>query len=710
LKRPILSAFSAIALPAVALLTGCSSDSSASVIQDQAPPPVAMMPDVHFEDVYGDLKSNTFSGIPLGNGKFATIRSMYAELTSTRLFNENYFAFRSALDDAYAKGIRIVALPGDCTDDGQPINVDGLVAVLNEYRAKGMRFFIAPGNHDPDDPFDDGEAGKNDFLTAEGKEQKVYASGSTLVTGGDPTVAASDQLTALGYEALMTKFSNFGFVPQKEDLYWETPFSSYPNAKYTFEEATRQAGLAFRQFEICKEGEGGLYKETGKAYTSCTSITDASYLVEPVSGLWLMAVDANVFIPNANFNAADPKNKKGFNTAGDAGWNAMVTHKKHVMEWMKFVAQRAKAQGKYLITFSHYPTTDFYANQTEAMKGVFKSGAFQVVRVPQATASAAVAATGIRLHVGGHMHFNGTNDFTDASGNYLANVQAPSLAVYGAAYKVMQFRTQDVVDVQTVRVNEVAHFDSLFPFYQKEYDYLQGSTVATDIAKRWDKSILGTKSYGDFTNQYWGQLSMLRFMGDYWPSDMKEAATKLDGRQMLILSQLNSGYTVAQLKDVQDLLPLSSAGFVVDPAGQTPTTSAQFQADWAVATAKASQLAVAAGLTLDSFSQITPSQFCGDFHRVVYAGELALLDMGEARVKQYKVLMSAFPEAPAAVAKNSAGNLLDSNPVNVPFQNEFKRVFSILKGLGSGKPSDQFRIDLNKKQLINTQAGALSFN
>ena len=42
---------------------------------------------------------------------------------------------------------------------------------------------------------------------------------------------------------------------------------------------------------------------------------------------------------------------------------------------------------------------------------------------------AGVAATGLRMHVGGHMHFNGTNDYADANGNYLVNVQSPSLAV-----------------------------------------------------------------------------------------------------------------------------------------------------------------------------------------------------------------------------------------------------------------------------------------
>lgn len=54
---------------------------------------------------------------------------MYAELISPRLFNENYFAFRAALDDAYGKGIRLVALPGDYSDDAQPANINGISTI-----------------------------------------------------------------------------------------------------------------------------------------------------------------------------------------------------------------------------------------------------------------------------------------------------------------------------------------------------------------------------------------------------------------------------------------------------------------------------------------------------------------------------------------------------------------------------------------------------
>ncbi|WNG29024.1 hypothetical protein F0U62_37300 [Cystobacter fuscus] len=38
-------------------------------------------------------------------------------------------------------------------------------------------------------------------------------------------------------------------------------------------------------------------------------------------------------------------------------------------------------------------------------------------RVPEAATTAALAATGPRLHVGGHMHFNGTNDYQDEAGH-----------------------------------------------------------------------------------------------------------------------------------------------------------------------------------------------------------------------------------------------------------------------------------------------------
>lgn len=708
-----------LAVSMLALLAACGSNNDVETpVAAPGPDPVmlpsvAFMTDVHFENVYGDFKNAQFAGIPTKDGKNATIRTMYAQLTSTRLFNENYFAFRAALDDAYGRGVRYVALPGDYSDDAQPININGIADILKEYQAKGMRFFLAPGNHDPNEPYDDNEAGKNDFLTKEGKEQKVYATGNAGCKAKDPTVICTDELMEQGYEKLIAKLGEFGFQPNKADVYWETPFSKYADNKYSYESAAAQGAVANRQYEICAEGSGGAYKaageaKLGKSYTKCVMMLDSSYLVEPVKGLWLVSIDANVFVPNGNFDPANPKNFKGYDGAGNAGWNKVLTHKKHVMDWLKNINERAKAQGKQVMAFSHYPTMDFYANQTDAMKAVFKPGAFQTARVPEAATTAALAATGLKLHIGGHMHFNGTNDYTDSAGNFLANVQSPSLAVYGAAYKIVTYESADTIGVQTVALNNVPRYNELFPLYETEYGYLQGSSATADVAKRWNRAVLDTRSYGEFTKYYFGELSRLRFMDEYWPCEMKEAAMALDARQMLILSQLQTKVTLAQLKDAPDIVPLTASCAAKGTAGGSGVAAAQLAADWADATAKADKLATAAGLKLADFAKITAYDFYGDFHRTVYAGELALRDMGSERVGQYKVLMNAFPASPAAIVKIN-GVLSDQNEVHVAFQNQFKQVFAIFKGLGSAKPNDQFKIDLKNRKIVNAST-ALSFN
>ena len=68
---------------------------------------IAYMSDVHFHDVYAKFADGSFKGLPSANGKYATIRTMRSQLTSTRLFNENYFAFIAALDDGAPADARL---------------------------------------------------------------------------------------------------------------------------------------------------------------------------------------------------------------------------------------------------------------------------------------------------------------------------------------------------------------------------------------------------------------------------------------------------------------------------------------------------------------------------------------------------------------------------------------------------------------------------
>ena len=68
---------------------------------------IAFIADAHVQDVMGHPE---------------LVRSMEVQVQSTRLFNENYFALIAALDDVAKRGITLVVLPGDLTDDGQLIN------------------------------------------------------------------------------------------------------------------------------------------------------------------------------------------------------------------------------------------------------------------------------------------------------------------------------------------------------------------------------------------------------------------------------------------------------------------------------------------------------------------------------------------------------------------------------------------------------------
>jgi 3',5'-cyclic AMP phosphodiesterase CpdA len=107
---------------------------------------IAFMPDIHFHDIYGHFGDGAFQGLPTNTAlgtQHASIRSMRAQLHSTRLFNENYFALLAALDDVVKRKIKYVALPGDFSDDGQPIHMRGLKSILDKYhRQYGIEWTI----------------------------------------------------------------------------------------------------------------------------------------------------------------------------------------------------------------------------------------------------------------------------------------------------------------------------------------------------------------------------------------------------------------------------------------------------------------------------------------------------------------------------------------------------------------------------------------
>jgi hypothetical protein len=655
-------------------LTACSSSPAATtsaVIADEvANVKIAFMPDIHFHDIYGDFANQSFVGLPTttptGTAN-ATIRSMRSQLQSTRLFNENYFALLAALDDVVQRGIKYVALPGDFSDDGQPLHMQGLKSVLDRYhREHGLEFFAAPGNHDPTRPFSH-PAGKADYLGAGGKEQPIYSLAHPacldLAAAQAAGTVCADEVQELGYEPIMALLGEHGFYPKTSYRYFETPYSSYTTSSYDFATAQREAAFLKRQYEICLEGSGGAFKQAG--YSHCQQVPDSSYLVEPVTGLWLLAIDANVYLPTGKTSTdktAGDLTAESFYGSGDAGYNKLLTHKTHLLQWITDVVKRAKREHKTLIAFSHFPMQEFYKGASDQLADVFGDDTFQLVRRPTTHTSQTLAATGLKIHVGGHMHMNDTGFTRVGAEQFLLNIQAPSLAAYVPAYKVLTLQGSSL-EVETVQVQEVPRFNELFGHYQTEWQHLQ----QTQPQQNWDRAILNAKTYREFSEWHLRELVRLRFLPQDWPSSLQGLLPTLSGKDLLTLSLLSKPVAVT---DLNQLL----AGDNKHPA---------FSA-WQTASQQAEALANRHNTSVDAFAAWQGTELILDFYKLCNAGQLALNDISPTRLQHYRLLAEQFANTG---------------------QQELLALLAILTQFQHGEANDHFAIDMRSGEITDLRFG-----
>ncbi|NDI77712.1 MULTISPECIES: metallophosphoesterase family protein [Psychrilyobacter] len=642
-------------------LVGCKTKDPNFLNKTSSEVKIAFMPDVHFHDVYAEFQDESFKGIySKTTEKSATIRTMESQLNSTRLFNENYFAFIAALDDIKDKGIKYVVFPGDFSDDGQPINVRGFKKILDDYSKKyGMEFLITFGNHDPARPFEI-PGGKKDYLGANGQKQPISSNGMYKKDNLSNPPIVSEEVKFMGYEGLFNEVGKYGLYPQEQMIYWETPFSTYNGDNYSFEKAVKESNLSKRSYLISQRGsEENL---VGKEYL----VPDGSYLVEPTEGVWLLVVDSNVYIPKETPVDNNPENGSNFNGSGNAGFNAVITHKSHLITWMKDVAKRAEKNNKVLITTGHFPAVDFYNDAAEEIEDIFGIGNFQLKRNPKETTSKILAEIGIKVNVAGHMHFNDTGMKKYSDDEFIFNVQSPSLSAYIPAYKVLTVKDKNTIDVDTIMLDEVPRFDELFEYYQTEYDYLD----KLGYDNIWNKDILTSKNYYEFSEWHIKELVRLRFLPKEWPEDIKEMIFKLNGKEMLILSQLETEISLDQWSNVD--------------FKNTP--------EWVNAEDKAENL-LNKDESLEDYENWSGFDLITDFYKLRNADSLALKDISLRRIEQYKLLSKVLSDTDIKLVYED-NKVSGENSISNVFQKRFNGIFSIMLKFSTDLPSENFTLDI----------------
>jgi 3',5'-cyclic AMP phosphodiesterase CpdA len=425
-------------------------------------PIIAVIADAHYHDMANDYGM----GMVI-NGETRVMRSWADTRRAARAVNESAGALTATLDRICAAGIRHVVLLGDYTDDGQAETTASLAALLHKYQqTRGLQFFAIPGNHD--------------VYGTHGKHVAVrYASGpgETRLVTSDPKLAAEDPSAVIapgmrcgGLPDALRPMAAFGLFRQPGYLHWETPFGLSDD-------------VGARSFDAVS-ADGSVTQR----------LMDASYLVEPAPGLWLLMIDANVFVPRNGIMQAS--RKRAFHDPSDAGWNAVLQCKPFLLPWIADVCARADASGKSLLSFSHYPALDPFEDRSGAERALFGDTDF-ARRTPDAAVATALHAAGLRAHFSGHLHVNAATRHQT-----LQEWSVPSIVAYPAGYALLTPRPGKP-DVTIVPVESIPPDPAIHALYA-----MDGKDPQQDLA------------YGSFLLAQYRCRIASRVIPRDWPPDI----------------------------------------------------------------------------------------------------------------------------------------------------------------------------------------------
>lgn len=532
-------------------------------------PSIAVIADAHFHDLEGDFD---FLGMTI-DGQRMMVRSWAETRQSTRVFNESARALSVALDEVRNRGIRHVVLLGDYTDDGQRQTTSSLRRILDRHTSQhGTAFYVLPGNHDIFGPT--GRHHTKEFLDQDGAGVWVTSDPASAAAGAIVT----PRMYCEGYPTGLGPMAAYGYFRKPEYLHWETPFGLSDD-------------IESRRYEVASPDGSNRY-----------ALMDASYLVEPEPGIWLLMIDANVFEPRDGtfINGEDA----AFVDSTAAGWNAMLRLKPFIVSWITDVCARAKALGKTVLAFSHYPALDPFDGATGAERVLF--GETNVARrTPRDAVTDALLGAGLSVHFSGHLHVEGVTRRGRAE-RQLTNVAVPSLVAYPPAFKVIQPATGGIV-VDTIELSVTAVDPRLSQAYRRETARLR---EADDVA-------FSAGNYGAFLRAHKLALVHHRYFPKEWPQD--------------VVSRVSD----ATLADVcMELLGATAAA---------PALHA---------------LAKSSGMTAEQVAACGMIDVIADWYCLRQAGFLALPAISQERLRLYRALSDQFGREPEEGWNGSAASFL----------------------------------------------------
>jgi 3',5'-cyclic AMP phosphodiesterase CpdA len=261
-------------------------------------------------------------------------------------------------------------------------------------------------------------------LTKDGEKQSHQELADSLAT-----------LRALGIKVYV--------IPGNHDVYNPETYS------YTSSGATKVSNVTNLEF-------ASIYHDCGFDQAISRDTASLSYVVEPVPGLWLFALDPTRWKDNIGASSE---------TVGGRFLPATTS-------WIRKQLDLASASGKTVVGAMHHGIVEHFSGQsTNAISKDYVVAGFD-------TLDTLFANHGLHVVFTGHFHANDITTRTLASGKLITDIETGSLVTSPSPYRYGRL-AGGVATLHTSRINEIRSMgSSVFPTWSKTY-LLDGMTALT---------------------------------------------------------------------------------------------------------------------------------------------------------------------------------------------------------------------------------------
>jgi 3',5'-cyclic AMP phosphodiesterase CpdA len=193
-----------------------------------------------------------------------------------------------------------------------------------------------------------------------------------------------------------------------------------------------------------------LYADFGYKEAISRDPNSLSYIAEPVSGLWLFALDSCKYDENLDLGA--PVTGGRFT--------------KDTLNWILEKLSEAKARGKKIVGFMHHGLLEHYLGQSYLFS--------EYVIEEWQTLSRILAKAGLPIVFTGHYHaLDATQKKWDSGDNVISlfDVETGSLVTFPTPYRIVSLEEDNVVNIHSEVITEIDYDtgDMTFPEYAEKY-------------------------------------------------------------------------------------------------------------------------------------------------------------------------------------------------------------------------------------------------